>query len=553
MTFLPIVERELRVAARRPGTYWTRLGVAVAALVVGGWIMLVPFFQSAQRLGIALFVAMSILAYAYCLLAGLRTTADCLSEEKRDGTLGLLFLTDLKGYDIVFGKLAATSLNVFYGILSIFPIMAISLLVGGVAGGEFGRVMLVSINNLFFSLAVGMFASAISRDERKAAVLALLILLVLTGGLPLAGGLIAEYQRLPRPNPLFFIPSPGYACVLAFDEPFRRMASFNYFYWSVLCVHLMAWAGLITACLVVPRTWQDKAESVSTVKRRAFWQRLAHGSADTRRRIRTRLLEINPVYWLTGRDRFKALLVWMPLAAGGLLWLWGLLKYPSDWKEEEAYVWTALLAHTLLKCWIGSEACRRFALDRRSGALELILSAPLRVREIISGQMLALRKQFLGPCLVVLAVDFIFLLAERNDPDWTWLWVAGISMFIADMLALPWVGMWTGLNSRNVNRAAGAALARIMVLPWVVWGVLMTGMALLLATGGFARGLPDWVEYVPLASWVIIGFAVAIGFGLASRASLLARFREVATRRFDPPRLGFWRARRAADPVAPPR
>ena len=83
-------------------------------------------------------------------------------------SLGLLFLTDLKGYDIVLGKLAATSLNTFYGMLAIFPVLAISLLVGGVSGGEFWRMVLVSVNNLLFSLAVGIVCSAISRDERKA-------------------------------------------------------------------------------------------------------------------------------------------------------------------------------------------------------------------------------------------------------------------------------------------------------------------------------------------------------------------------------------------------
>ena len=34
MTFLPIVGRELRVAARRPATYWSRLGTAVIAFVI---------------------------------------------------------------------------------------------------------------------------------------------------------------------------------------------------------------------------------------------------------------------------------------------------------------------------------------------------------------------------------------------------------------------------------------------------------------------------------------------------------------------------------------
>src|SRR5205814_6060781 len=99
MTFLPIVARELRVAARRRGTYWSRLGAALAALAIGAVVMLIPDLRAPQNLGMALFVPLSIVSYIYSLLAGVFTTADCLSEEKREGTLGLLFLTDLKGYD----------------------------------------------------------------------------------------------------------------------------------------------------------------------------------------------------------------------------------------------------------------------------------------------------------------------------------------------------------------------------------------------------------------------------------------------------------------------
>ena len=64
----------------------------------------------------------------YCLFSGRISTADCLSEEKREGTLGLLFLTDLKGYDVVLGKLAATSVSAFYGLLAALPVLAVPVL-----------------------------------------------------------------------------------------------------------------------------------------------------------------------------------------------------------------------------------------------------------------------------------------------------------------------------------------------------------------------------------------------------------------------------------------
>src|SRR5437660_10346532 len=115
MTFLPIVERELRVRARQKITHRFRIGSALIAMVLVMYLLVTGSLSSSPRsIGNTIFQALAWLSFAYCLLEGVRTTADCLSEEKRAGTLGLLFLTDLKGYDVVFGKLIASSLNSFY-------------------------------------------------------------------------------------------------------------------------------------------------------------------------------------------------------------------------------------------------------------------------------------------------------------------------------------------------------------------------------------------------------------------------------------------------------
>src|SRR5262245_2405762 len=109
--FLPIVGRELLVAARRSGTYWGRFQAALAALVPTGLILFSQTLSATSPavMGAQLFRTLSFLALIYAMLAAIRLTSDCLSSEKREGTLGFLFLTDLKPYDVVFGKLAATS------------------------------------------------------------------------------------------------------------------------------------------------------------------------------------------------------------------------------------------------------------------------------------------------------------------------------------------------------------------------------------------------------------------------------------------------------------
>src|SRR5215472_11249660 len=155
MTLLPIVQRELRIAARKRSTVWFRVVVALAALVIGSGFLIMNLAMGAgsARFGSGLFGTLTWMALAATLAAGVFFTADSLSEEKRDGTLGFLFLTDLRGYDVVGGKLLATSLRGSYALLAFFPVLAVTLLMGGVTGGQFWRTSLALINALFCSLA----------------------------------------------------------------------------------------------------------------------------------------------------------------------------------------------------------------------------------------------------------------------------------------------------------------------------------------------------------------------------------------------------------------
>lgn len=180
------------MAARKTGPRKFRVRGALVLMLI--WLILIIGSRtstSPAELGRNLFATLAGVTLAVCLLAGAFLTADCLSEEKREGTIGLLFLTDLKGYDVVLGKLAATSLNSFYGLLAIFPILALPMLLGGVSGAEFGRVMLALLVTLLFSLASGLAVSALSRESRAAAAGTLGLVLLLALIVPVLYGILA--------------------------------------------------------------------------------------------------------------------------------------------------------------------------------------------------------------------------------------------------------------------------------------------------------------------------------------------------------------------------
>src|SRR5215813_10133104 len=183
MSFLPLVTLELRAASRRKSTYRIRRGSALIAFLVSLFFIASGLLGN-RNVGDTLFSLLSFFPAGLILLAGIFVTPDCISEEKREGTLGLLFLTDLKGYDVVLGKFIARSLNAFYGLLALLPIVAISLILGGLTGGEFSRMALVLINLLFISLTIGIFVSTLVRDSRAATGGTLAFMILLFAGFP---------------------------------------------------------------------------------------------------------------------------------------------------------------------------------------------------------------------------------------------------------------------------------------------------------------------------------------------------------------------------------
>jgi ABC-type transport system involved in multi-copper enzyme maturation permease subunit len=529
MIFLPVVQRELLVASRRSSTYWTRFAAVLVTLGVCVWVWLSAetYSSSAQR-GKMLFYVISGLAFVYALLAGLHVTADCVSEEKREGTLGLLFLTDLKGYDVALGKLVAASIPTFYRLVAIFPILAVPLLMGGLTVHEVGRMTLVLANTLFFSLSAGLLISAISREQRKAAAGTFLLILLANAGPPAYGFFLSVKNNLNAIEPGFLIPSAACGFAYAFDAMYQTAP--DRFWKSVAVSQGLIWSFLALASVLLPHTWQDKPAGKRHLHWRERWHHWAFGDSETRRQYRTKLLNVNAYYWLAARNRLKPAYVFAFLGAAAAVWLWCGLRYGSDMFSPGVFITTGILLHTVIRFWLASEAATTLAEDQKTGSLELVLSTPMSVQEIIDGQILALFRQFGIPVTLILMVDAAMLLSsvqlEPSDSRWWFLiWVFGIILFVVDLYALTWVSMWLGLVSKRASWAASGAIARILVLPWVIYLLLLTLTM-------FQPRSPEGEFF--LVTWFGIGIGVDLYFLLWSRINLRGRLREIAAQRYQP-------------------
>jgi hypothetical protein len=289
MTALPIVVRELRVAARRDNTYWTRLSVAFVSILIGGYGIMMFQGSFGRAGGAMLFNMFSGIAVLYCLVVGLRNSADCLSEEKREGTLGLLFLTDLKGYDVVLGKLIAVGLNSFYSFLAAFPVLSIALVLGGVSGAQFWRLALALLNLFFFAHAAGLLVSTFSMQPRKAFGGAVVLAGAFIIGLPIAEAALRNFNYTGL----------GWLQLLNPCHPFSHLAGTrgNSFWLSIFLSHAVSWAFLALTSWHTPRSWQVQA-SAQRLRWRDRLQNWCCGNSEVRQEFRQRLLQVNPFYWL---------------------------------------------------------------------------------------------------------------------------------------------------------------------------------------------------------------------------------------------------------------
>jgi len=468
MTILPIVERELHVAARRKTMGHVRLATTIFGVVLAAVFLALAGSSRFTQSGEHLFFVLMKYAFVFVILAGVFATADCLSEEIRSGTLGFLFLTDLKGHDVVLGKFVARALGPFYAIFAIMPVVAVSLVMGGVTGGEFAREAGVLLNTLFLSLAAGMCVSAWSRQSQWA----------VTGTLALILAILSAHGAAEFAGA--FNPQAWWSILGWFSPSFtlQSASQLNYttrpgdFWGSLAMTNGVAWLLLVTASVKVQSAWQDQPPRV----------RERTAVARTHRRSRD-VPGDQPLPWLLRSSPALKILCW----SVAILWAAGattgislsaLDAHDTYWKLVFA---ASKVVAFFLKAMFVMVTCRFFTDARRSGLLEILLCAPLSNLEVIRAQWRSLWRLFAGPlalfcaplCLrTILGWDVVDAHSELTLVSvLTGFGSGGLLALntITDFVALGWVGMWFAASMKTPVLAPGLTVLLVLLLPSILF------------------------------------------------------------------------------------
>jgi ABC-2 type transport system permease protein len=168
---------------------------------------------------------------------------------------------------------------------------------------------------------------------------------------------------------------------------------------------------------------------------------------------------------------------------------------------------------------------RLFAEEKRSGTIELLVTAPIRDLEVVLGKWLAAMILYAG-MLLLTALNFAWLFRYGN-PDWKPLAVAYLGLLL-QAGALLAIGTFLSTLTRN-QIIAGAATFGVCLLLWVLawvsdyesatWSRVMAYLSILTHFESFAKGL------LSIKDAVFYFTAIVLGLFLTARSIESLRWR----------------------------
>ena len=477
----PVIQRELRAGSRGSVNFWLRVAASGLASLFVFIASHVITDEPPATIGKILFYFLHCLLLLLILVTVPAMTADCIAREKREGTLGLLFLTPLTARGIVVGKTLVQALRAWNLWLAMLPTLTIPFMMGGVMWWQIITAVDFELCAVLIALAAGFMASSLAKTRNVAFFLAE----ALTGCLSLFflflvqthfTGTIGMYYSS---GPLASL-APGLGLVSGFadltngSQVARYGLSTSDWTWFLIVFVVFAFLVLLLSLFLsanrIQASWRDKPPT----PREQWWAK--HFCTvlfrDQFKRASRATLDSNPIVWLQQYSWKARAAKWglcLLFVVAQTLFALSSNLYKFNGFSELVEFLLVILAGIYTFVGVGS-----FLTEKKSGALELILITPLRVNHIISGRARGLWMLFLPAGLSL----FLFHLAL--------LWIGGhwkyqneinnillnTWLFVLGFFAFPFFATYAALRVKNLVLAG--ALAWLGILLSVILGTLLT-------------------------------------------------------------------------------
>lgn len=463
-------------------TYWTRPLAVVAALAMVFLVFGGSNLEPGE--GGRVFALLHLTIFWTIWLCVPLMTADCISRERREQTLGLLFLTPLKPWEVVTAKTMIYGLRAFLLWLSVIPVLAIPMILGGLAALEVLFSVLVLFGVLCGSVAVGIFVSSHCRERNRAMLLAVI-----------ASG-VWIYLSCELYESVFEAWMPevwGYGWRYRLDERGLWLLSNLDQIWSDLLATFRtdkqrligafangALVALLVSLMLIMLAARQLRQSMQE-KPVARWRRWVADwfctptyAVDFYYRWLKQRLHKNPIGWLEQRRWSGRMATWIWFAVAVAMAI-GAAAYPNTLGDRDGLLIFKFF-YWVMAVWMAIIAAGSFGRERALGVMELLLISPLKEKQIVSGRLRGIWMQFLPSAVLLLAAyglghwrldhnqRYLYQYLYGEDRTQICLWY-----FTVLLTGLPIVGLYCSLRFRHYLTSLVMTLALGILLPWLIY------------------------------------------------------------------------------------
>jgi ABC-type transport system involved in multi-copper enzyme maturation permease subunit len=486
---LPLLTRELIEQANRPRTYGIRVAYAVILFFISASIG-TSFFAAMDNDPLALlgqgrqmFMFLAVMQFIALYLLVPAMSAGAITSEKEKNTIGLLLISRLGPWTIIFEKLLGRLIPIGMCLLVSMPLMAVLFAIGGMTQSMIWSALYLLLVTALQCASVAVMCSAICRTTTSAFLWTIVVGYVWILGMPtlhllfLARGPMATNSVVEQ-------------VVYAFLTPYLLVVhAFSSGVWSAFLrsIPILAGSGIclwIAKLALVPRALINTppmATQMAKALREVTGDVVRQHSADPtstprhRRRPLTRSLPADhPVAWrqarlLLGNRKFAfgsgclltvgvAMLCLMALAVADADWSYALIATP----------WVLMLMFTCLVACARSSGL--ITSERNHQTLDILLATPLSMREIVLEKQAAVRRLSLA---MALPMSFLIWFAAvhrgitnvHNFESVRYL-VAGLGMTLIYPSVCSWLSFAVALRRKDDTGSLVAGV--ILTLGWAV-------------------------------------------------------------------------------------
>ena len=165
---LALFGRSVRDDTRSKALLWARIGIAAAVLFA---ILRARLSFSGGAPGLRFFSTVVWMNFIFICVAGISYFASSITEEKEEGTLGLLRMTELSPVAILLGKSTSRFVGGLLLLLVQLPFVMLAITLGGVRLDQVIGCYALLAAFLFFACNVGLLASVVCARAGTASLL----------------------------------------------------------------------------------------------------------------------------------------------------------------------------------------------------------------------------------------------------------------------------------------------------------------------------------------------------------------------------------------------